>query len=57
MEQARNFSAKQLSEAIERIFEADCAAKGLTDEAADERAVVENMIVDLCTVPEAETER
>lgn len=57
MKQARNFSTKQLSEAIERIFEADCAAKGLTDETSDERAVLENMIADLCTTSGAETER
>jgi DNA polymerase-3 subunit delta len=46
--QARNFTRRQLASALDRIFQADCAVKGLTQDAMDGRAALESMIADLC---------
>lgn len=46
--QARNFTEPQLARALVRIYETDMMLKGMGDEKADERTVLELLVVSLC---------
>lgn len=47
-EQARNFTEGQLARALVRIYETDLILKGMSDQKADERTVLELLVVSLC---------
>lgn len=46
--QARNFSDGQLARAMLKVYEADMALKGLSDEQLDDRMIVETLVISLC---------
>ncbi len=46
--QARNFTEPQLARALVRLYETDLALKGMSDQKADERTVLELLVVSLC---------
>ena len=48
--QARNFSEGQLARAMLKVYEADLALKGYSDEQLDDRMVVETLIISLCRI-------
>ena len=46
--QARNFTEPQLARAMVRLYETDLVLKGMSDQKADERTVLECLVVSLC---------
>lgn len=48
--QARNFSEGQLAKAMLKVYEADLALKGYSEEQLDDRMVVETLIISLCRI-------
>jgi DNA polymerase-3 subunit delta len=46
--QARNFTEPQLARALVRLHETDLMLKGMSDQKADERTVLELLVVSLC---------